>query len=60
MLTKLHPLQVENQLENNNTVWRMGRRNTSEEAVFYILLLRWKRTFPLEKVRLILINFCKN
>lgn len=27
MLTKLHPLQVENQLENNNTVWRMTRCN---------------------------------
>lgn len=23
MLTKLHPLQVESQLENNNVSWRM-------------------------------------
>lgn len=38
MLTKLHPLQVENQLENNNTIWRMSYYNAcimlSDEVLF--------------------------
>lgn len=35
MLTKLHPLQVENQLENNNTVWRTTRCNIQGANIFY-------------------------
>lgn len=48
MLTKLHPLQVENQLENNNTVWRTTRCNIQGANIFYaskIHFILTKRVF---------------